>query len=409
MVNVNQTVEGTVFSIASLDLPETNGQSLEPRGATTPQPAYTNSTAQASIHRRFQTVRVQILDALDDSTFGPIGKQRDRIALCALTPLFVLKSDGKVGVVPGFCRQRMCPTCQHRRGRSLTLRIAAAAAVMNAPRFITLTVRSCTDSLKHQLDRLYAWFRDLRRRDFWKAHVTGGVAVAEVTYNSQTGEWHPHLHIIVDGQFLPQAALANEWSDVNGGSPIVDIRAVYDRRNAAQYIAGYVAKPHAVAGWPPAAINEFAYALHGRRMLIAFGTSHRIKVPEDECETRPEIVEPLCSSPRLCRAALAGNPCAVAARELLARAGGLLAHACGTGTQQRGPRNPPLEAWEHEWLAECLREVGRDADSTDNGECPFADALTIAASPPQTRPATVRPRSPNCGPLLVDTSSDQAP
>jgi hypothetical protein len=257
---------------------------------------------------------------------------------------------------------------------------------MNAPRFVTLTLKSSTQSLKHQLDRLYDAFRALRRREFWKAHVFAGIAVAEVTRNRDTGAWHPHLHVIVDGTYMPQSALSDEWHTVTGDSSIVDIRAVHDRRTAAKYVACYVAKPAALLTLPPAAVIEFAYAVHGRRMLVAFGSAHRIRVPENGCETRPALAEPLASSAALHNARSRGCIVADHAFQLLARAGFAHRQAAGISVPRNQPRPEPLADFEWEWLIEALRYVAADAASPSVDECPFADAATIAASPPRSRP-----------------------
>lgn len=391
MLNVNEGAGGTVFGLTSLDPSETNGKTLGVKTTPAVQPRYTFTAAQAHLHRRYQHDREVILDALDGSTFGPIGKQRTRIANCALSPLYVLTDDGKVSIAPGFCRCRMCPTCQARRGRDLSLRVGAILRTLDAPRFVTLTLQAVDHSLKNQLDTLYAAFKQLRGSPFWKAHVRGGVAVVENTWNDQTSRWHPHLHVIVDGSFMPQAALSKEWARVTSGSMIVDIRAIHDRRSAAKYLCDYVAKPVALSTWPPHAINEFAYALNGRRLLITFGTCHRIRVPEDECETRPAIVEPLASCAALVRAHRGGCIVADVAMGLLERCGGTVACAAGRGRGAGLPKLPPLEPWEWDWLAECLRHIAAADAQPEDAACPFADASTVADTPPDARPGTSRP------------------
>lgn len=396
MSGVLQTASGTVFASTSLDPSETNQQRLtkEPAAAagspradrTTAKPSrYSLNPQQAAIHHRWQRERATILDAMDGSTFGPIGKQRTRITLCGLSPLLVITSTGTVAVAPGLCRQRMCPTCQARRGRELSARVTAITGMMNAPRLITLTLKSSTDTLKSQLDRLYQAFRDLRRRDFWKEHVWAGVAVAEITLNTETGLWHPHLHILADGLFMPQSSLSAEWKAVTTDSSIVDIRAVHDRRNAATYIAEYVAKPNTAARWPAAQINEFAWAIHGRRMIITFGKAHRLKLPMDDCETRPTLVEPLCTVATLHKHERHGCPVARWILVMLSRAGGLIAKLTLLEPRPSGHRAVPLEPFEWEWIVEGLRFVAAAEASRATDACPFPDAETIAASPPVAR------------------------
>jgi hypothetical protein len=60
-----------------------------------------------------------------------------------------------------------------------------------------------------------------------EVHVAGGIAVEEVTRNARTGEWHPHLHLVIDSA-LPEAVLqgklAELWAAVTGDSHIIDGR-----------------------------------------------------------------------------------------------------------------------------------------------------------------------------------------
>src|SRR5690606_7248566 len=101
---------------------------------------------------------------------------------------------------------------------------------------------STDNPLAGELERLKACFRELRRGKPWKQHVQGGVAVVECTFNAKTQKWHPHLHIVFDGKYWAQPAIATEWERVTGDSKIVDVRFVRSKDQAAGYIAKYVSK-----------------------------------------------------------------------------------------------------------------------------------------------------------------------
>jgi len=150
---------------------------------------------------------------------------------------------------------------------------------------MTLTLAHKGESLDAMMDRLYIAFRDLRKLPVWRRHVKGGVFACQVTRNTKAGEWHAHLHIIVDGVYFPQTQLKAAWLQVTGDSEIVDIRPVPDRAKIAGYVGDYVSRPNEVAGWGWAAIEEFAEAMHGRRLVHTFGSAHGVKV-EDEADTR---------------------------------------------------------------------------------------------------------------------------
>ena len=157
----------------------------------------------------------------------------------------------------------------------------AATSKADSLRFLTLTVRSNEKPLAEQLDDLYGWYRELRRRKAWKRHVRGAIATVEITRNEETGEWHPHLHVICDGEFWHQRDISIEWGEVTGGSTIVDIRRINKRSSVARYIAKYASKPANMDGWPPEAICEYAAGVHRRRMLITSGRMHNVPIDGD--------------------------------------------------------------------------------------------------------------------------------
>jgi hypothetical protein len=150
---------------------------------------------------------------------------------------------------------------------------------MNAPRFITLTVRSTNADLRQALDNLRASFAKLRRHQAWKDRVCGGVYTLEITFNKRTGQWHPHLHLIVEGSYFPQDELKSAWHQATGDSFIVDIRAVHDRAKAAAYIASYVSKGSDPDAIPHDRLVQWLDGVTGVRFLQTFGSHHGKRPP----------------------------------------------------------------------------------------------------------------------------------
>jgi len=302
-----------------------------------------------------------VLKALDSTTDAATRKRLKRLEACCVAPLLALKSDGRVGIVPGFCRDRMCPTCQHHRGREVAARVEHAVGRMNAPRFLTLTLRHQTESLTAMLDRLYASFRLLRKTDAWKAHVAGGIGTLEVTLSQTDGCWHAHLHLLVDGSFWKHADIKAEWLRVTGDSEIVWVEAVHDRSKASKYVSTYIGKPADVYSWTDPKVCEYATAMSGRRLVVTFGTFYRAIAATDDCQTKATLVEPLTSVPALLRSLGRDDVYARFARSLLARGGGLLARSVGAHMDPAAPKPTPLAP--HEWasLTIALRRVNGDA------------------------------------------------
>lgn len=315
------------------------------------------------MHGTRRPVRTFVIAALDTDTDRKMVRRVRRMEQCCVAPLYALRSNGTVGIIPGFCRDRMCPTCQYHRGREVAARVQGAVMSMSAPRFLTLTLRHQRESLTRMLDRLYNAFRELRKSDAWKAHVCGGIGTLEVTLSKNDGCWHAHLHLLIDGTFWPQASIKAEWLRVTGDSEIVHVEAVHDRSKAAKYVSTYIGKPAEVYGWKNERLCEYAKAMAGRRLVVTFGTLYRAIKATDDCETRPTLVEPLASVPALLRACERGCLYGLEARKLLGQCGGLPARAAGFAAEPGTAKLDPLKP--HEWaaLTVCLRRVAGDGSA----------------------------------------------
>jgi hypothetical protein len=175
-------------------------------------------------------------------------------------------------VATNRCRHRWCPACQADRRRALVRRLRDTLP-RKPLRFVTLTMASMACPLADQLNRLTHCFRKLRQAPCWKRSVTGGIFFVEITRNLDTGLWHPHLHTLVSGTYLPQQQLKSAWLKITGDSYIVDVRFVANPNAAASYVAKYASKSCNASVWAePAALSEAMDALANRRTFQTFGS-----------------------------------------------------------------------------------------------------------------------------------------
>lgn len=186
-----------------------------------------------------------------------------------------------------YCRSRWCQPCAVQRSRVIANNLHAA--IDNRPcRFMTLTLRHTDDSLGDQVDRLYDAFRRLRRRRLWLRNVDAGAWFLELAYNRERDEWHPHLHVIVQGRFIRHDDLRSAWLACTGDSPICDIRMVRDPDQAARYVAKYASKPFNVKFVRyEDRLDEALLALRSRRLCGTFGDwrhVHLNEVPRDDTD-----------------------------------------------------------------------------------------------------------------------------
>lgn len=241
--------------------------------------------------------RRRILDALRSAPDGPWANRVVRMEGCCNVPAVGLTDAGAVGAVWFRCRDRLCPLCARIRSRQVAQRVLAACSKGDAIRFLTLTIVSKDKPLAEQIDDLYDALRKLRRTPEWKAHVVGGVGTVEVTRNPKTGLWHPHMHLLIDGRYWHQPDIVRVWKSITGDSCIVHIKHVPSKRKMAEYVAKYSAKPDELHKWPEHAVQDYAAAMHRRRMLLTFGTMHNVPVDGDDEPERLKVSNcrvPLC-------------------------------------------------------------------------------------------------------------------
>lgn len=238
-------------------------------------------------HSYWQHRRVRVFRALESLTADPMRLHRFRH--CG-QGAWVQRAIGKPGVfrvISAKCHDRFCEACQ----REKRLRICANL-VKRLPdgrvRFVTLTLKSSRDPLGDQVDRLIGSFAKLRRGRKMKGCFAGGCWFLEVTRNKQTGLWHPHLHVMCQGDFIPVDLLRREWLRCTGDSFIVDVREIKHVQEVAGYVTKYAAKAVNVAAIDnDEDLREVMRCFQSRRMYNPFGSWKGLKLsdpPDTETE-----------------------------------------------------------------------------------------------------------------------------
>jgi len=189
-----------------------------------------------------------------------------------------------------FCRERLCPMCQWRKSIKLFYQVSkvlssAQRADENlVPVFLTLTVRNCTgELLPETLNQIFAgWYQLTKHRKFMRI-CKGWFRALEITYNRETGEFHPHVHAILmveKSYFKGLDYMKNEdwrkmWKKAlkTDYLPICDIRKVKGSK-AVSEVAKYTVKDSDFLtddeGLTDRLVEVLERSLKGRR-LFAFG------------------------------------------------------------------------------------------------------------------------------------------
>lgn len=238
------------------------------------------------VHANHRSERKRIIEMLATSEDGALRRRAWKLRDCCAHPTIRMRPDGSTYFSPSRCRDRLCPLCAKIEAKRTAKRVLNVIAGWDQSRHLVLTQKSTSVPLADQIDQLLSCFRRLRQRRWWKDRVNGGIGTLEITRNETTKQWHPHLHVILSGEYLPHNELKSQWINVTTSSSIVHITAVHSRDDASRYIAKYVSKPSDVAQLDQPSAEELALALVGRRTVIAFGTAHgsglplRVKAPD---------------------------------------------------------------------------------------------------------------------------------
>ncbi len=182
------------------------------------------------------------LYAAVDGSFG--GKFSSRLQACRKYAFFMRnKATKRLRVQSSRCKLRWCPICRDVSRMIVTTATEAWLKLQKYPKMITLTLKHNDDPLQLQVSRIYKCFQKLKSRVYFKRLITGGVWFFQLKFNHTTEQWHPHIHCLVAGQFLPHAKLRTLWFNITGDSTIVDIRPVKDLEGCSNEVARYATSP----------------------------------------------------------------------------------------------------------------------------------------------------------------------
>jgi len=185
---------------------------------------------------------------------------------------------GKVSVASNSCKLRWCPLCAKSRAAYISRSVRAWLTIQVKPKLLTLTLKHTSAPLEHQCNYLYQAFRQFRGHKTISREIRGGIWFFQVKKSEISDEWHPHLHCLIDSEYIPQQLLSGIWCKITGGSSIVDIRAVKNPKKAADYVARYAARPTQLSKLSHSDRLEVFKAMHGRRLCGSWGNARIVSL-----------------------------------------------------------------------------------------------------------------------------------
>ena len=256
-----------------------------------------------------QRLRGQLLARLADEGEDALA---DRLAKCGEPFALHCSNCARIHAGEKKCNLKWCPVCARRRAAKLSMKYRRAAALMQWPMHVTLTISNTATISPAHLVRLKKALKKLRRRDIFANNVAGGISAIELT-NTGRG-WHLHLHLLLDCEWLAietprpkkyhsrahkknlfqraSAELEREWSG------LVDqlLSSIAVRRcsgaTAVQEVLKYAVKAGDLIDSPDP-IGDAIRTIDRARLVAPFGTLYKMR---DELKepARPSFPCPAC-------------------------------------------------------------------------------------------------------------------
>ena len=222
-----------------------------------------------------------------------------------------------------FCRVRLCPMCQWRRSLKLFSQVSKITDYINQQDnqdnqvrylFITLTQKNCNGSeLVQEINKINKSFSllvDKTKRvasaTKFKQSMLGYIKSTEVTYNSKTNTYHPHLHVIFaikedyfnfkSSNYISKNNWRAIWADLLKVDylPQINVQAIKPARQqkAVAELAKYPAKVSSILNLPQTQAVQVVMDLTTlcyKRRFVAFGgifkkTKALLKLQDVEAE-----------------------------------------------------------------------------------------------------------------------------
>lgn len=183
---------------------------------------------------------------------------------------------GNVRVVTSTCKLRWCPLCGSARRNWIASQVREWLNDRPMAKFVTLTLKHSDLPISDQLSKLRSCFLSLRRSVFFRRKCHGGIWFLQVKKSKKTQQWHPHLHCLINSEFIDRRALSAKWEQITTDSPVSDIRLVVDDAKAAGEVARYCSAPCRLPDLNICDAIELHYALMSKRMCGTWGDGRSI-------------------------------------------------------------------------------------------------------------------------------------
>jgi plasmid rolling circle replication initiator protein Rep len=194
------------------------------------------------------------------------------------------------------CSVRVCPHCSHRRAKVLGARMERflLGRERTSLRYAVLAERN-SENLVEGMQLLWESWTRLRRSVRWKRKVKGCIVALEVTYNREEDTWHPHLNVLMEGEYFPFEELRQAWSEASEHRGQTAFIRAADAGTVSELIK-YVTKVSDLIG-NPVALEKLLLAVHKKRFVRTYGSFYGLSVADEAAPMQAHC--PDCESTEL--------------------------------------------------------------------------------------------------------------
>lgn len=344
---------------------------------------YSKAKRQAEIHQRY----------IEESFDNYQGLQRlelislyDKLTSCGHFLLFHnYYTIGEFRLVEAnFCKKHtVCPLCAIRRGgkmlrtylerfeylrsQNLTLRASLVTLTVKNGPDLKERFEHLTGGVKNANQRIRNFKRGRGKTSIFKSFL-GYVGSYEIKRGKNSGQWHPHCHMIVlhEDRIDPKQ-LAKEWQEITGDSFIIDVTEIDegDPVKAFCEVFKYALKFSSMGS---ADLLEAYFLLYGRNLIFSAGLFRGLKIPK---ELTDNLIEDLPYIEMMYRYGAAGYSLTEYKKVPAAGEG---ADVAPEGSDAEGSRTRGNDGRREEDHVECLRKkTEKDCGASDRYNRPLAE------------------------------------
>jgi hypothetical protein len=161
-------------------------------------------------------------------------------------------------------------------------------------RYAVLAERN-SENVAEGMNLLWESWTRLRRSVRWKNKVKGCIVALEVTYNREEDTWHPHLNVLMEGEYFPFEELRQAWSEASEHRGQTAFIRAADAGTVSELIK-YVTKVSDLIG-NPHALETLLLAVHKKRFVRTYGSFYGLSVADEEAPVQSHC--PDCDSTEL--------------------------------------------------------------------------------------------------------------